>query len=314
MRVTGRDLALHLAILALLAVLGAVLPAYHHASLARIMVLAVFAIGFNIAFGYTGLLSLGHAMFFAAGIYGAGLPVGMFGWPAEAGFLAGALAGALLALLAGLPALRTRGVAFMIVTLMLAQAVHLSIIYFSDVTRGADGFAIASELRNLGRLSLADPGVRFYAAFCLFALALLGQLLLVRSGAGRVLIAMRENEERARMLGHDPFHARLGALVLSGLFSGASGAAYALLFGYAGAGFASIQYSILPLLWVLLGGAGTVLGPLIGTAAMFYMVDLASEVTDAYLFVVGVALVALALFAPFGVLGAVRQRFAPWLP
>ncbi|HLS18283.1 MAG TPA: branched-chain amino acid ABC transporter permease [Paracoccaceae bacterium] len=314
MRVTGRDLALHLAVLALLAGLGTILPAYHHASLARIMVLAVFATGYNIAFGYTGLLSLGHAMFLAAGIYGAGLSVTLLGWPAWLGFLAGAFAGAALALLAGLPALRTRGVAFMIVTLMLAQAVHLSIIYFSDVTRGADGFAIASELRSLGGLSLADPGVRFYAAFFLFALALIGQLLLVRSGFGRMLIAMRENEERARMLGYDPFRARLGALVLSGLFSGASGAAYALLFGYAGAGFASIQYSILPLLWVLLGGAGTVLGPLIGTAAMFYMVDLASEVTDAYLFAVGAALVLLALFAPSGVLGAVRQRVAPWLP
>src|SRR5690625_3677405 len=130
MSVTGRDLALHLAVLALLAVLGLVLPAYHHASLARIMVLAVFAIGYNLAFGYTGLLSLGHAMFFAAGIYGAGLPVTLLGWPAGTGFLTGALAGALLALLAGLPALRTRGVAFMIVTLMLARAVHLSTIYF----------------------------------------------------------------------------------------------------------------------------------------------------------------------------------------
>src|SRR5690625_4448775 len=314
MKISARDLALHLGVLAALALLGTILPAYHHASLARIMVLAVFACGYNIAFGYTGLLSLGHAMFLAAGIYGAGLTVTLLGWPAGLGFLAGAGAGAALALLAGLPALRTRGVAFMIVTLMLAQAVHLSIMHFSDVTRGADGFAIPAELRSIAGLSLADPGIRYSAAFLLFALALLGQLLLVRSPAGRVLIAMRENEERARMLGFDPFKARLGALVLSGLYSGAAGAAYALLFGYAGAGFASIQYSILPLLWVLLGGAGTVLGPLFGTAAMFYMVALASVVTDAYLFAIGAALVVLALFAPSVVLGLVRQRVAPWLP
>lgn len=314
MKISGRDLALHGAVLALLAVFGFVLPAYHHANLARIMVLAVFAAGYNIAFGYTGLLSLGHAMFFAAGIYGAGLSVTLLGWPAELGFLAGALAGAVLAMLAGLPALRTRGVAFMIVTLMLAQSFHLAIIYFSDVTRGADGFAIAAELRSVAGVSLVDPGVRYLAAFSLFAVALFGQLVLVRSGAGRVLIAMRENEERARMLGYDPFKARLGGLMLSGFYSGAAGAAYALLFGYAGAGFASIQYSILPLLWVLLGGAGTALGPLIGTALMFYMVDITSSVTDAYLFVVGAALVMLVLFAPSGLLGALRQRVAPWLP
>ena len=79
---------------------------------------------------------------------------------------------------------------------------------------------------------------------------------------------------------------------LSGLYAGAAGAAYGLLFGYVGATFASIQYSILPLLWVLLGGAGTVLGPLVGTALMFYLVDLASRVTDATLLVVGLALLA----------------------
>ena len=77
-----------------------------------------------------------------------------------------------------------------------------------------------------------------------------------------MLVAIRENAERTRMLGYDPFRYRFSPLVLSGLYAGAAGAAYALLFGYVGASFASVQYSILPLLWVLLGGAGTVLGPL----------------------------------------------------
>ena len=116
------------------------------------------------------------------------------------------------------------------------------------------------------------------------------------------------------MLGYNPFRARLAALVLSGLYAGAAGAAYALLFGYAGATFASIQYSILPLLWVLLGGAGTTLGPLVGTALMFYLVDLASGVTDAYLLAVGAALIALVLFAPAGILGTLRRHALPWLP
>ena len=81
------------------------------------------------------------------------------------------------------------------------------------------------------------------------------------------------------MLGYDPFRYRLLALTASGALSGLAGAAYAHLFGYAGATFASIQYSILPLLWVLLGGAGTTLGPLVGTAIMFYLVDLGSSAT-----------------------------------
>ena len=334
MKISGRDLALHGAALALLAALGFLLPAYHQGNLARIMVLATFATGYNIAFGYTGLLSLGHAMFFAAGIYGAGLTVETLGWPAEAGFLAGAAAGAGLALAAGLPALRTTGVAFLIVTLMFSQAAYLAVLYFGEVTRGDEGFVIPEPLRAIGGLSMSDPDLRYVAALALFALALIGQLALVRSGPGRVMVAIRENEERARMLGYDPFRARLGALVLSGLYAGAAGAAYALLFGYAGATFASIQYSILPLLWVLLGGAGTTLGPMVGTAAMFYLVDLTSSsfmpwladraemllgvdatgLSSAYMIVVGIALVALVLFAPAGILGALRRHAVPWLP
>ena len=311
---TRRDLVLHGAVLAALVLLAFLLPAYHHGNVARILVLATFATGYNIAFGYTGLLSLGHAMFFAAGIYGAGLGVELFGLTAGLGFLAGTAAGALLAAAVGLPALRTTGVAFLIVTLMFAQAAHLAVLYFGTVTRGDEGFVIPEAARSIAGLALGDADVRYAAALLLFAVALAGQLTLVRSGPGRVMVAIRENEERARMLGYDPFRTRLLALTLSGLYAGAAGAAYALLFGYAGATFASIQYSILPLLWVLLGGAGTTLGPLVGTALMFYLVDLASGVTDAYLLAVGAALVALVLFAPAGILGALRRRALPWLP
>jgi branched-chain amino acid transport system permease protein len=87
-----------------------------------------------------------------------------------------------------------------------------------------------------------------------------------------------------------------------------------VLFGYAGASFATIQYSILPMLWVLMGGAGTVLGPLIGTALMFYIIDLAGNLTTATLLVVGVALLVLILFAPRGILGTLRERGLRWLP
>ena len=116
------------------------------------------------------------------------------------------------------------------------------------------------------------------------------------------------------MLGYDVQRCKWIAVVVSGALSGAAGASYALLFGYAGASFASVQYSILPLLWTLLGGAGTTLGPLVGTLVMFYLVDFASEVTDAYLLVVGVALILATLFLPKGIVGTLRQRFLAWLP
>jgi branched-chain amino acid transport system permease protein len=312
--VRGRGgVALHLAVIALLAGLGAVLPAYHATNLARIMVLAIFAMGYNLAFGYAGLLSLGHALFFAAGLYAAGL-LAQAGLPGLVTLPAGLAAGGVIAGVVGLLALRTSGVAFMIVTLMFAQAGALAILYFGTVTRGDEGFALVREVRSLGPLDLAADGPRYAVALGLFAVGLLASLALVRSPVGRVLVAVRENPERTRMLGYDPFRARLLALAVSGLYAGAAGGAYALLFGYVGATFASVQYSVLPLLWVLLGGAGTTLGPLVGTALMFYVIDGAARVTDATLLVVGVALMALVLFAPRGLLGTLRARALPWLP
>ena len=310
----GAILGLHLGVIGALAALYFVLPAYHVSNLARVMVLSVFAMGYNIAFGYTGLLSLGHALFFASGLYATGSLVQLAGWSAGPGLLAGIAAGALVALAVGLLALRTTGVAFMIVTLMFAQAGYLLILYFGPLTRGDEGYVIDRAARAVAGLDLSDDRTRYFAALALFALALAACLALVRSPTGRVLVAMRENAERSRMLGYDPFRYRLIGLVASGLLAGASGAAYGLMFGYVGATFASIQYSILPLLWVLLGGAGTVLGPFLGTLVMFYLVDLSSSVTTAYLMVVGLALLALVLFARKGLLGSLRERALPWLP
>ena len=315
----SRGLALHLGVVAGLLALGFVLPAYHHGVLARVMVMAVFAMGYNVMFGLTGLLSLGHAMFFAAGMYGAGLGLKFLGLGTVGAFGLGLVGALILALVVGLLALRTIGVGFMIVTLMFAQTLYLVILYFGAFTRGDEGFALATGLRQLGAIDLTQPMPRYLAAWALFTLVLGLVFWLVHSRRGKALVAIRENEERARMLGYDTWALKLMAVVISGTVSGMAGAAYGILFGYVGASFAQVPYSIFPLLWVLLGGAGTVLGPLIGTLFMFYLVDLSSSLTDAWMLVVGVALVALTLFLPRGILGTLRDRMGrergtAWLP
>ncbi len=137
---------------------------------------------------------------------------------------------------------------------------------------------------------------------------------MVQSRFGRVLIAIRENEDRTDMLGYDTMRHKFLAVVISGTISGAAGAGYGLLFGYVGATFVSVQYSIFPLLWVLLGGAGTVLGPFVGALFMFYLIDYASGLTNAYMLIAGAVLVALTLFARAGLMGELRKRWIPWLP
>jgi len=309
---------LHAAVILLLAALQFLLPAYHHGVLARIMVLAVFAMGYNLLYGYVGLLSLGHAMFFSAGLYGAGLTMLHLGWGVPAGFVAGIAAGAVLALVIGLLALRTTGVAFMIVTMMFAQVFYLMTLYYGDWTRGDEGFVLPQPVRAIAigdwRLDLSDPSTRYWAAVALFSIVLVITAAIARSRYGRVLVAIRENEERTRMLGYDTFVSKLVAVTISGTICAASGAGYAVLFGYVGSTFASVQYSILPLLWVLVGGAATTLGPLLGTLFMYYVIDIASGYTTAYLLIVGVALILLVLFFPKGVLGSIRARWIGWLP
>lgn len=314
MSTTKRSVALHLGLIAVLVILGFVLPTYHQGNLARILVLATYAIGYNVLFGYTGLLSLGHAMFFAAGMYGCGLVMHLGGWPVIPAFAVGLICAAVLSAAVALLALRTIGVAFMIVTLMFAQAVFLTVLYLGAWTGGDEGFVIAQASRQIAGMSLTEPLTRYFAALLLFAGALFITARMMQMAFGRVLIGVRENEERTRMLGYDVFRHKLGAVVISGTISGAAGAGYAVLFGYVGATFASVQYSIFPLLWVLLGGMGTTIGPLIGVAFMFYLIDYASGITNAYMLIAGAALVLLTLFARAGIAGEIRNRWVPWLP
>lgn len=310
----SRVLGLHLGLIALLFALGFLLPAYHQGNVARILVLATYAIGFNVLFGYAGLLSLGHAMFFGAGMYGLGLAMHLGGVPALPAFALGLLAAAGLSALVAVLALRTIGVAFMIVTLMFAQAAFLTVLYFGTWTRGDEGFVLAQSTRQIMGLDLTEPTTRYLAALLLFATALLITMRMMQRPFGRVLIGVRENEERTRMLGYDVFRHKFLAVIISGTLSGAAGAAYALLFGYVGATFVSVQYSIFPLLWVLLGGAGTTIGPLVGALFMFYLIDYTSGLTSAYMLVAGVVLVLLTLFARAGIMGEIRRRWVPWLP
>jgi branched-chain amino acid transport system permease protein len=242
----ARVLWLHLAVLGLLFLAQFVLPPYHHTNVARILVLSVYALGYNVLLGYTGLMSLGHAMFFAAGMYGAGLPVYYFGFGAPAALAAGIASGILVATLFGLMALRTSGVSFLIVSLMFAQAFYLASLYFNEITLGDQGLILSGKLAPLEFAGAAfgfhEPALKYNGALLLFAVCLLATLALRLSPIGRVLIAIRENEERTRLLGYDTFRYKLLSLVVSGALASAAGAGYALLFSYVGSTFASILF------------------------------------------------------------------------
>lgn len=314
----AKVIILHAAVILALFLAQFMASDYAVLTLTRIMVLAVYALGYNLLFGYAGLLSLGHAMFFATGLYAAALGVTRFGLSVPMAFLLAIVIGAVVSYLVGLIVLRASGVAFMIVTLMFSQAAFLTVLYFGSYTRGDEGIVIPDTQRVFDlagvAVDLTNPLVRYNLALAFLAIGIAICLFVVRSKTGHVLVAIRENESRTAMLGYDVSRYKLRAFVLSGVFAAFAGASYALMFAYAGATLASIQYSINPLLWTLLGGAATVLGPVLGTALMFVLVDVASGFTTASLLFVGVALILLVLFFPKGILGTLRQRYVGWLP
>ena len=309
---------LHLLVFSALFALQFFASGYAVLSLTRIMVLAIYAVGYNLLFGYAGLLSLGHAMFFATGLYVAAIGTTRAGIPVPAAFGLAIVIGAIVSAAMGAITLRVKGVAFMIVTLMFSQAAFLAVLYFGEYTRGDEGIIIPDTIRSFEFLGipvdLTDAKLRYNLTLALLSIAVFLCLLIVSSKLGRVLVAIRENEDRTSMLGYDVARYKLVAFIISGTISAAAGATYALMFAYAGSTLASIQYSIHPLLWTLLGGASTVLGPILGTALMFVLVDVASSFTNANLLMVGVVLILLVLFFPKGILGTLRQRYLPWLP
>lgn len=312
-----RNFILLTGVLASLFLLQFALPEYYVLTVTRMMVLAVFAVGYNMLLGYVGLLSLGHAIFFAAGLYGAGLATYHLGIAVPGAFFIGVFAASLLAFAIGWVALPTIRVSFMIVTLMFSQVGFLTTLYFARYTGGQDGLPLPSSSRRFElagwTVDLTSEVTRYNIAYGLLLLALVISFAVLVSRKGRIFAAIRENEGRTEMLGFNVFASKLEAFFYSGAIAGAAGAAYGLLFGYIGSTFASIQYSIEVLLFTLLGGAGTLLGPLIGVVLMMTMIDRVSEITSAYLLVVGVVLIVLVLWFPKGILGTVRERWLPWL-
>ena len=305
-------------ILMLLFLLQFILPTYHHSSVSKIMLLASYAIGYNFLLGYTGLMSLGHAMFFSSGMYSMGLGIYYLELSPLNGVIFSASFSLMVSLIFGLFALRTSGVSFLIVTLMFGQTFYLSILYFNEFTFGHDGFSLAKYLGSFvifGKEYLfSNPDIRYNFALLLLTSYLLITTFIVLSPVGRILIAIRENESRTQLLGYNVFYYKLFALVLSGTFSGVAGAMHGLLFSYIGTTFAEIHHSISPLLWTLLGGAGTVIGPLLGTGIMYYLIDFISEITKNYLLVVGIVLILMIIWFPLGIMGSVRRKWLKWLP
>jgi len=246
----------------------------------KVMCYALFACAFNLLIGFTGLLSFGHAAFLGGAAYAAGHALKVWGLPTELGLLVGLVAGAVLGLVMGMLAIRRSGIYFSMITLALAQMLYFFFLQ-AGFTGGEDGLQSVPRGTLLGAVSLESDITLYYVVLGIFVLSFLLIFRTVHSPFGQVLKAIRENEARATSLGYDTARFKLLAFVLSAALAGLAGATKTLVLGFATLTDAHWSTSGLVILMVLMGGMGTMLGPILGA---FVVVALENKVGDIGMF------------------------------
>jgi branched-chain amino acid transport system permease protein len=274
----SKEFVVYLALLAVVAILPFV--GAYPVFVMKVMCFALFACAFNLLIGFTGLLSFGHAAFLGGAAYATGHALKFWGVPTEIGLLIGLLSGAALGFVMGALAIRRSGIYFSMITLALAQMLFFFFLQ-APFTGGEDGLQSVPRGRFLGLVDLSSDVSLYYVVLGIFVLSFLLIYRTVHSPFGQVLKAIRENEPRAMSLGYDTARFKLLAFVLSAAIAGLAGATKTLILGFATLTDAHWSMSGLVILMVLVGGMGTMLGPILGA---FIIVTLENKVGDIGMF------------------------------
>lgn len=272
----------------------------------RAMILATFAMGYNLLLGQTGLLSFGHAAFYAGGAYGLGLFSLHIHTNPLLGILVGVACAGLLALIIGFFCVRQTEIYFAMLTLAFGMMVFSLIWNLRDITGGDDGLVgIARSSLSLGviRIPIASPDqYYFFVLFC-FVLSVVLVYLIRRSPFGLVLSGIRENEKRVEFAGLSVRNYRLGVFVISGIFAGLAGTLGALLESYTNPFSAHWSHSAEPILVGLIGGIHTFSGPLVGSAVFIFLREIIERFTQNWMLGFGVILLIIIMAFRGGVVG-----------
>jgi len=248
-----------LGIVALLAAPFFVYPIF----LMKMLCFALFACAFNLLLGYTGLLSFGHATFFGGAAYFCAHAVKVWGWPPEAGILLGVMGAATLGLVMGFFAIRRQGIYFAMITLALSQMFYFFCVQ-APFTEGEDGIQGVPRGHLFGIIDLNDPLNIYYVVLAVVLIGVFAIWRIVNSPFGMILRSIRENENRAISLGYSVANYKLAAFVMSAALAGLAGALKAIVFQFATLTDVTWQMSGEVILMTLLGGIGTMVGPIIG--------------------------------------------------
>ncbi len=320
---TSRDRSIAIAFLILLAVL-AVAPFYAYPQFVmQVLCFALFACAFNLLIGYVGLLSFGHALYFGWASYvcahmikigtisipywpGAWLVIPLPPLSPELGILAGALTGAVLGLVAGSLAIRRQGIYFAMITLALAQMMYFFALQ-AKFTGGEDGIQGVPRGKLFGLISLADPYTMYAFVVVVFLAGFLFIYRVIHSPFGEVLKAIRENEARAISLGYKTDRYKLVAFVLSTTLAGVAGATKAVVMQIASISDVVWQMSGEVVLMTLVGGLGTIFGPVIGAFVILTMQYKLAAFGEWVTVIQGVIFVACVLLFRRGIVGEIAN-------
>jgi branched-chain amino acid transport system permease protein len=275
--------------------------------LMKALCFALFACAFNLLLGYVGLMSFGHAMFFGMAGYFFGHTVKVWDWPMELGLLAAVLGAAAIGLVTGALAIRRQGIYFAMITLAFAQMIYFLCVQM-PFTGGEDGLQGIPRKPLLGLIPTDNDYTMYYIVLAIFLFGYGAIYRFIHSPFGQVLKAIRDNEQRAVSLGYEADRYKLLAFVLSAALSGLAGATKAMVVHFATLTDVSAAISGEVVLMALIGGLGTIIGPVIGAFVVIAMQDYLAFVGQLVLVIQGFIFVVIVLGARRGLVG----EFSAW--
>lgn len=278
----------------------------------RVVVLGLAAMALNFLLGFTGVLSFGHAAYFGLGAYGAAMTIKYLVPSTALSIVAGVIVGTLAAALIGALIVKLRGTYFAMVTIAFGQVFYFIVFRWNSVTGGDDGITGWSrQPLDLGFTTidiLKDDKAFYFFVLALFAVAVGSMALLLRSPLGRTLVAIRENERRARFLGIPVEQHIWLSFVISGAFAALAGTLYALLSNFTDP--RSLHWTVSGnfVIMAVLGGMRSFWGPLVGAAIFVVLQDYVSSHTENWMSFIGLFFVLVVTFFPRGIMGIVKRR------
>jgi branched-chain amino acid transport system permease protein len=278
----------------------------------EILIWSIFGLGFNLLLGYTGVLSFGHAAYFGLGAYSAGLAFRYWHASVWTGMALGILAPMLLACFIGALAIRKRGVYFAMISLAFGQMLFfLALSPLKDITRGEDGLTHIPVL-SIFSISLNKPFPFYCFVLIVTAVMLFLTWRILQSPFGKLLQAFRENEERASACGFNTTLVKFISLVISAFYAGLAGALNTVFLGYVPLSTLFWLTSGTIVMMTILGGRGTLLGPLVGAGVFLFLQNTISLLTPRWELFVGAMFVAIILLFPAGIVGTIQEKFATY--